>query len=42
MKDELVKALVCGERVRVIVDSTTNLCEDMIAGQQRQQLWDEY
>lgn len=28
MKDELVKALVCGERVRVIVNSTTNLCEE--------------
>lgn len=28
MKDELVKALVCGERVRVIVNSTTHLCEE--------------
>ena len=28
MKDTLVKALVCEERVRVIVNSTTNLCEE--------------
>lgn len=28
MKDELVKALVCEERVRVIVNSTTHLCEE--------------
>mgnify|MGYP003295821770 CR=1 FL=1 len=28
MRDELVKALVCEERVRVIVNSTTNLCEE--------------
>ena len=28
MKDQLVKALVCEERVRVIVNSTTNLCEE--------------
>lgn len=27
MKDELVKALICDERVRVIVNSTTHLCE---------------
>ena len=36
MKHTLVKALVCEERVRVIVNSTTNLCEE---ARQRHDCW---
>lgn len=36
MKDELVKALVCNERVRIIVNSTTNLCEE---ARKRHDMW---
>lgn len=36
MKDELVKALICGERARILVNNTTQLCEE---ARQRHDCW---